>query len=131
LFEGQIKDGYDLALKIVRSAKKSVVLIDNWVDERVLTMLEERDVNVSATIYTKRCTKKLQLDVANHNRQYRPIKLIAYTGAHDRFLIVDSTVYHIGASLKDLGTALFAFSKMEIPASAILSRLQPNHKPKS
>jgi len=96
------------------------------VDERVLTMLEERGANVSAVIYTKRCTKKLQLDVANHNRQYRPIALKAYTGAHDRFLIVDSTVYHIGASLKDLGTALFAFSKMEIPSSAILSRLRPH-----
>lgn len=127
LFEGQIKDGYDLALKIIRSAKKSVVLIDNWVDERVLTMLEERGAKVSATIYTKRCTKKLQLDVANHNRQYRPITLRAYTGAHDRFLIADSTVYHIGASLKDLGTALFAFSKMEIPASVVLSRLPPTN----
>lgn len=127
LFEGQIKDGYDLALKIIRSAKKSVVLIDNWVDERVLTMLEERGAKVSATIYTKRCTKKLQLDVANHNRQYRPITLHAYTGAHDRFLIADSTVYHIGASLKDLGTALFAFSKMEIPASVVLSRLPPTN----
>ena len=125
LFEGQIKDGYDLALKIIRSAKKSVVLIDNWVDERVLTMLEERGARVSATIYTKRCTKKLQLDVANHNRQYRPISLCAYAGAHDRFLIADSTVYHIGASLKDLGKAIFAFSKMEIPAREILAHLPP------
>lgn len=123
LFEGQIKDGYDLALKIIRSAKKSVVLIDNWVDEHVLTMLEARGAKVSATIYTKRCTKKLQLDLANHNRQYRPITLCAYTGAHDRFLIVDSVVYHIGASLKDLGKAIFAFSRMEIPANEILARL--------
>lgn len=124
LFEGQICDAYATAMKLVKSAKKSLVLIDNWIDETVLTMLGGRCAGVSATIYTKRCSKKLQLDLARYNEQYPPISIKPYKGAHDRFLIIDETVvYHIGASLKDLGKSLFAFSKLEFPASELLSRL--------
>ena len=108
LFEGQIKDAYDIALKIIRSAKKSIILIDNWLDDTVLTMLDKRANGVKCTVYTKNYSKKLALDVSRHNAQYEPITVKPYRGAHDRFLIVDSTVYHIGASLKDLGKSLFA-----------------------
>ena len=124
LFEGQICDAYATAMKIVKSAKKSLVLIDNWIDETVLTMLGERAKGVTATIYTKKATRKFQLDLNRYNAQYEPISVKPYKGAHDRFIIVDGmTVYHIGASLKDLGRALFAFSRLQIPASDILSRL--------
>ena len=123
LFEGQIKDAYDIALKIIRSAKKSIILIDNWLDDTVLTMLDKRANGVKCTVYTKNYSKKLALDVSRHNAQYEPITVKPYRGAHDRFLIVDSTVYHIGASLKDLGKSLFAFSKLVTPASAILAQL--------
>lgn len=123
LFEGQIKDAYDIALKIIRSAKKSIVLIDNWLDDTVLTMLDKRAIGVKCTVYTKNYSKKLALDVSRHNAQYEAITVKPYRGAHDRFLIVDSTVYHIGASLKDLGKSLFAFSKLVTPATTILAQL--------
>ena len=123
LFEGQIKDAYDVALKIIRSAKKSIVLVDNWIDDTVLTMLDKRAEGVKCTVYTKNYSKRLALDVSRHNAQYAPISVKPCRGAHDRFLIVDSTVYHVGASLKDLGKALFAFSKLVTPASSILARL--------
>ena len=124
LFEGPICDAYATAMKIVKSAKKSLVLIDNWIDETVLTMLGERAKGVAATIYTKKATRKFQLDLNCYNAQYEPISVKPYKGAHDRFIIVDgTTVYHIGASLKDLGRALFAFSRLQIPASDNLSRL--------
>ena len=123
LFEGQIKDAYDIALKIIRSARKSIVLIDNWLDDTVLTMLDKRANGVKCTVYTKNYSKKLALDVSRHNAQYESIMVRPYRGAHDRFLIIDSTVYHIGASLKDLGKSLFAFSKLVTPASTILAQL--------
>ena len=123
LFEGQIKDAYDVALKIIRSAKKSIVLVDNWIDDTVLTMLDKRAEGVKCTVYTKNYSKRLALDVSRHNAQYAPISVKPCRGAHDRFLIVDSTVYHVGASLKDLGKALFVFSKLVTPASSILARL--------
>lgn len=123
LFEGQIKDAYDVVLKIIRSARKSIVLIDNWLDNNVLTMLDHRSDGVACTVFTKNYTKKLALDVNRHNAQYAPIFVKPYRGAHDRFLIIDDTVYHVGASLKDLGKSLFAFSRLVTPAATILAQL--------
>ena len=124
LFEGQICDAYATALKIVKSARKSIVLVDNWVDESVLTMLGARAKGVACKICTKNYSRKLRLDLARYNAQYEPVEIKPYKGAHDRFLILDDTVvYHIGASLKDLGRSLFAFSRLQIPASDILSKL--------
>ena len=101
-----------------------LVLIDNYVDESVLLMLSKRSVGVSATIYTQRITQQLQLDLDRHNSQYPPIDIRTYRDSHDRFLIVDETdVYHIGASLKDLGKKMFAFSKLDIPAAVITDLL--------
>lgn len=122
-FDGQIFDAYAFASDLVKSARKSIVLIDNYVDESVLTILDKRTENVTATIYTNRITKQLQLDIERHNVQYPPVEIHTYTQAHDRFLIIDNEVYHVGASLKDLGKKLFAFSKMAIPAEIILERL--------
>ena len=108
----------------VKSARRSIVLIDNYVDETVLLMLSKRSVGVSATIYTQRITQQLQLDLDRHNSQYTPIDIRTYRDSHDRFLIVDETdVYHIGASLKDLGKKMFAFSKLDIPAAVITDLL--------
>ena len=124
LFEGQICDAYATAMKLIRSAQKSLVLIDNYIDESVLTMLGGRNPGVAATIYTKHFSRKLQLDLQRYNAQYPPVAVKAYHGAHDRFLLVDeTTTYHVGASLKDLGKSLFAFSRLELPAREILDRL--------
>ena len=118
---GQIFDAYKFATDLIKSAKKSLVLIDNYVDESVLMMLSKRSVGVSAKIYTANISKQLSLDLTKHNKQYPPIEVFKYTTSHDRFLIIDDAeVYHIGASLKDLGKKLFAFSKLNIPPSAIL-----------
>lgn len=123
-FDGQIFDAYVFVASLVKSAKLSLVLIDNYVDETVLLMLSKRSPGVTATIYTQRITPQLQLDLARHNAQYDPVEIHEYKQSHDRFLIIDNTeVYHIGASLKDLAKKLFAFSKMEIPASTILNQL--------
>ncbi|MBR4518933.1 MAG: virulence RhuM family protein [Victivallales bacterium] len=124
LFEGQICDAYATAMKLIRSAQKSLALIDNYIDESVLTMLAGRAPGVVATIYTRHFSRKLQLDLRRYNAQYPPITLKPCRGIHDRFLLIDGTVtYHIGASLKDLGKTLFAFSRLELPASEILDRL--------
>ena len=118
---GQIFDAYKFATDLIKSAKKSLVLIDNYVDESVLLMLSKREAGVSAKIYTSHFGAALQLDLQRHNTQYPPIEMVHHTTAHDRFLIIDDAeVYHIGASLKDLGKKLFAFSKLNIPPSAIL-----------
>ncbi len=118
---GQIFDAYKFATDLIKSAKKSLVLIDNYVDESVLLMLSKREAGVSAKIYTANLSKQLTLDLAKHNKQYPPIEIFKHTTSHDRFLIIDDAeVYHIGASLKDLGKKLFAFSKLNIPPSAIL-----------
>ena len=118
---GQIFDAYKFATDLIKSAKKSLVLIDNYVDESVLLMLSKREAGVSAKIYTSNLSKQLTLDLAKHNKQYPPIEIFMHTTSHDRFLIIDDAeVYHIGASLKDLGKKLFAFSKLNIPPSAIL-----------
>jgi hypothetical protein len=120
-FDGQIFDAYKFATDLIRSAKQSIALIDNYVDESVLTMLSKRNSGVSADIYTAKIRKQLQLDLDKHNAQYAPITVHTFNNCHDRFLIIDGTdVYHIGASLKDLGKKLFAFSKINVPASELL-----------
>ena len=124
-FDGQIFDAYTFIADIIRSATKSIILIDNFVDDRVLTFLSKRKSDVKATIYTKSITKGLQQDLKKHNRQYPTIEVKQFTNSHDRFLIIDETVlYHIGASLKDLGNKWFAFSKMRIPVEEILNNLK-------
>ncbi len=119
-FEGQIFDAYAFATNLVKSAMQTIVLLDNYVDETVLTLLSKRKAKVSADIYTRQIPKQLQLDLAKHNAQYAPVSVSKSTAFHDRFLIIDTTVYHLGASLKDLGKKLFAFSKMDIPVADIL-----------
>ncbi len=123
-FDGQIFDAYKFAMDLIKTARKSLLLIDNYVDESVLLMLSKRNPGVSATIYTQKVTAQLQLDLDKHNDQYPPINIRTYRNSHDRFLIVDDIeVYHIGASLKDLGKKMFAFSKLDIPADAITNLL--------
>jgi hypothetical protein len=122
-FDGQIFDAYKFATDLIRSAKQSIALIDNYVDESVLTMLSKRNAGVTADIYTAKIGKQLQLDLDKHNAQYEPITIHTYSNCHDRFLIIDGMdVYHIGASLKDLGKKLFAFSKISIPAVELLRK---------
>lgn len=123
-FDGQIFDAYKFATDLIKSAKCSLVLIDNYVDESVLLMLSKRNSGVSATIYTHKINAQLQLDLNKHNEQYPPIEVRTYKSSHDRFLIIDNTeVYHIGASLKDLGKKMFAFSKLDLPAHTIINVL--------
>ncbi len=123
-FEGQIYDAYNFASELICSAKKSIVLIDNYVDNAVLTMLDKRSAYVSAHIVTSRINHTLQLDLERHNAQYPPITISCYTKAHDRFLFIDENVYHIGASIKDLGKKLFGFSLMnDMSTGDILSRI--------
>ena len=118
---GQIFDAYKFATDLIKSAKKSLVLIDNYVDESVLLMLSKRNQGVTAKIYTSQITQQLRLDLQKHHTQYPQIQIARHTTSHDRFLIIDDTdVYHIGASLKDLGKKLFAFSKLNIPPKMIL-----------
>ena len=113
-YDGQIFDAYAFASELIKSAKRRIVLIDNYIDESVLLMLAKRNERVPAEIVTKQLSETLTLDLERHNRQYPPITIRESPRYHDRFLIVDDTVYHIGASLKDLGKKLFAFSRMEI-----------------
>jgi len=122
-FDGQIFDAYSFVSDLIKSAKHRIVLIDNYVDESVLTLLSKRKKNVTATIFTSHITKQLQLDLQKHNQQYPPIELKEFSKSHDRFLIIDEVVYHFGASLKDLGKKWFAFSKMEMSSEEILNKL--------
>ena len=123
-FDGQIFDAYELACRLIKSAKHRIVLIDNYVDESTLLMLEKRDKDVTATIYTHSIGEQLQLDIERHNAQYRPITVLRLKKSHDRFLILDDNVYHVGASLKDLGKQWFAIMKMnEIQVEDILGRI--------
>ena len=123
-FDGQIFDAYKFASDLIKSARQSLVLIDNYVDENVLLMLSKRQPGVTATIYTQRITPQFRLDLDRHNDQYPPVDVRTCKFSHDRFLIVDETdVYHIGASLKDLGKKMFAFSKLDIPATVITDLL--------
>ena len=119
-YDGQIFDAYVFAADLIKSAKTSIVLIDNYVDESVLTLLSKRTEGVSARVITRRVSEALRLDVEKHNQQYAPIMIEENPRYHDRFLIIDDTVYHLGASLKDLGKKLFAFSRMNATAEAIL-----------
>lgn len=123
-FDGQIFDAYKFASELIKSAKRYLVLIDNYVDESVLLMLSKRQPGVTATVYTQRITPQLQLDLNKFNDQYPPVDVRTCKLSHDRFLIIDDTeVYHIGASLKDLGKKWFAFSKMSLPAEMITDLL--------
>ena len=123
-FDGQIFDAYELACKLIKSARKRIVLIDNYIDESVLTLLDKRESGVTAEIYTHQPDAQLQLDIQRHDSQYAPIPVHVLTRSHDRFLLVDDEVYHIGASIKDLGKRWFAIMKMqETKADEILGRL--------
>ena len=122
-YSGQIFDAYMFVSGLIKSANKTVVLIDNYIDESVLMMLGKRNPGVTALIYTRKADRQLQLDIEKYNSQYEPVEVVECRDCHDRFMIVDGVVYHIGASLKDLGKKLFAFSKLEIPAAVIMSLL--------
>ena len=122
-YEGQIFDAYLFVSDLIQSATQSVILIDNYVDANVLTWLDKRNNGVKATIYTHTISMQLRLDVEKHNAQYQPIEICTCKNNHDRFLLIDAAVYHVGASIKDLGKKLFAFSKMEISAKDILKHL--------
>jgi hypothetical protein len=123
-FDGQLFDAYVFVSDLVKSAKKSIVLIDNYVDETVLLLLTKRNYSVKATIYTEKITPQFQLDINKHNAQYEPVGVEIEKKSHDRFLIIDENqVYHLGASVKDLGKKWFAFSRLHIDANSILSRL--------
>ena len=113
-YNGQIYDAYTFVAELIKSAKKRIILIDNYVDETVLTLLDKREENVPAVIYTQQISRQFQLDIDRHNAQYTPINVEAFRLSHDRFLCIDDDVYHIGASIKDLGKKWFGFSKMEI-----------------
>ena len=124
-FDGQIFDAYVQIVSLIKQAKHSVVLIDNYIDETTLTMLSKRDANVSATIYTRQLSDQQQLDITRHNQQYQPITINLCQRNHDRFLIVDDVVYLFGASLKDAGKKLFAYIKMqETPAAELLNNIR-------
>ena len=113
-YNGQIYDAYTFVSDLIKSAKKRIILIDNYVDDTVLTLLDKRENGVSAVIYTQQISRQLQLDIDRHNAQYAPIDVETFRLSHDRFLCIDDDVYHIGASIKDLGKKWFGFSKMEI-----------------
>ena len=124
-YDGQVFDAYQFVSDLVRKAKKSIVLIDNYVDDTVLTLLDKRDGGVTATIYTQRISQQLQLDITRHNSQYDIINVEHFNRAHDRFMLIDDEVYHIGASIKDLGKKWFAFTLMQdITTAEILNKIQ-------
>lgn len=122
-FEGQVFDAHAFVSNLIRSAKKNIVLIDNYLDDTVLKLLDKRAPNVKATAYTRQISPALQTNINLHNAQYEPIDVQVFADSHDRFLMIDDTVYHIGASLKDLGKKWFAFSKMEISSTTLLSKM--------
>ncbi|MBO7529168.1 MAG: ORF6N domain-containing protein [Bacteroidales bacterium] len=119
-YNGQIFDSYNFISDLIRKAKKEIILIDNYIDDSVLKILNKREENVLATIYTSRISENLKLDIDKHNSQYSPINIQIFKKFYDRFLIIDNDVYHIGASFKDLGKSVFAFSKMGIGKEKIL-----------
>ena len=112
-YDGQIFDAYEFVSRLVKSARTRIILIDNYVDESVLIILNKRSPSVKATIYTNKITDEFKLDIERHNAQYPPVEIHIFNKAHDRFLIIDDKVYHIGASLKDLGKKWFAFSLLQ------------------
>ena len=114
IYDGQIFDAYTLMCDLIRSAKNRIIIVDNYIDDSVFRQLDKRAAGVSATIFTPSISRTLRQDLERHNAQYAPIEVKIFRRAHDRFLIIDDTVYHVGASFKDLGKKLTAFSKMEI-----------------
>ncbi len=123
-YNGQIFDAYAFVSKLIKTAKKEIILIDNYIDESVLLMLSKRKQNIKAAIYTSNITKQLKLDIEKHNSQYPKITIKTYKQSHDRFLIIDNKeLFHIGASLKDLGKKWFAFSKINIDINEMLNKL--------
>ncbi len=124
-FDGQIFDAYNFVTDLIRTAKKSIIIIDNYVDDTVLTHLTKRNHGVEVTIFTKTISKQLTLDVKKFNAQYPSIEIKEFKNSHDRFMIIDNkTVYHFGVSLKDLGKKWFAFSKMDLGAFEMLTKLE-------
>jgi len=124
-YDGQIFDAYKFTADLVKSAKKSIILIDNYIDESVLLMLAKRKNGVNATIYTSKISKELQLDINKFNAQYENVEVKIFTKSHDRFLIIDNEiVYHIGASLKDLAKKWFAFSKINLDADEMIFKIK-------
>jgi hypothetical protein len=124
-FNGQVFDAWQFVSKLIKAAHKNIILIDNYIDESVLMLLSKRNPGVKAIIYTSKITKQLEADMVKHNLQYPAIKVATFTHSHDRFLIIDEkTVYHIGASLKDLGKKWFAFSKINLDPKDLLRRLE-------
>ena len=124
-FDGQIFDAWQFVSDLIKSAGKSIILIDNYIDESVLTLFSKRNKKVQATIYTSSVTKQFTLDLKRFNAQYPAIDVIIFTKSHDRFIIIDNTtIYHIGASLKDLGKKWFAFSKIELDPNELIKKLQ-------
>ena len=123
-YNGQIFDAYSFVSDIIRNAKTSIILLDNYVDDTVLTLLSKRNNNVTATIYTKNISNQLRLDLQRYNSQYPRIEIQIFSNAHDRFLIIDNVeLYHIGASLKDLGKKWFAFSRIDVEVGRMLQIL--------
>ncbi|MDR0864059.1 MAG: virulence RhuM family protein [Candidatus Symbiothrix sp.] len=122
-YDGQIFDAYKFASDLIKSAKNSIILIDNYIDESALMLLAKRAKNVSATIYTAQISTQLKLDLQKHQTQYPALTVKAFKRSHDRFLFIDDEVYHIGASLKDLGKKWFAFTKMGLDAKELLENI--------
>jgi len=126
-YDGQIFDAYKFVSELVKSAKKSVILIDNYIDETVLALLSKKNPRTEATIYTSHISRQLKLDIERYNTQYPAIKVAKFKKSHDRFLIIDNeAVYHVGASLKDLGKKWFAFSKINLDVNEIMNKLSVN-----
>lgn len=123
-YEGQIFDAYTFAVNLVKSAKRSITLIDNYIDESVLLILSKRKKGVKVTIYTNNISDTFRFDIEKYNAQYEPIEVRVFKKSHDRFLIIDQdVVYHIGASLKDLAKKWFAFSKINLDANELISKI--------
>ena len=122
-YDGQIFDAYTFINDRIREATTRIILIDNYIDDSVLTMLAKRADKVAATIYTNHISRQLSLDLQKHNAQYPPIEVTAFDRSHDRFLCIDETVYHLGASIKDLGKKWFAFNRMEMPTTELLNKI--------
>jgi hypothetical protein len=123
-FNGQVFDAYTFVSDLIRSAKKSIILTDNYIDDTVLTLFGKRKRGVQTLIFTSKITKQLLLDIDKFNSQYQPVEVKIFKNAHDRFLILDEKeVYHFGASLKDLGKKWFAFSKMDIDSVKVLDKI--------
>ena len=122
-YDGQIFDAYTFINDRIREATTRIILIDDYIDDSVLTILSKRADKVAATIYTKKPSAQLQLDIQKHNAQYPPIEIVEFDRSHDRFLCIDETVYHLGASIKDLGKKWFAFNRMEMQTSELSQKM--------